>query len=390
MDGYVGEDSIVSLVNILISKAIAANASDIHLEHDSDGLRVRYRIDGVLHDQPKIDKQLMLQVAGRIKVLARLDLAERRVPQDGKFRHSYDNVIIDLRVSTFPGVYGEKFVIRILDQRQHNVALANLGMAPDLLQRVHDLILKPHGFIVVTGPTGSGKTTTLYAMLKELHAPDKNIITLEDPVEYLIAGITQGQIYPKAGFSFAKGIRSLLRQDPDVAMIGEIRDAESATIAIEAALTGHIVLSTLHTNDAAGAVARLMDMGIEPFLINAALTGVIAQRLVRKLCDNCKKLVKEPSLKDLALMAQYEISCANLYVPVGCEQCRGLGFNGRFGIFELLELNQDLHDLIIKHPRLDDIYQAGLKNGMVPLRQAAVEKLQAGLTSLEEILRVIR
>ncbi len=389
MEELLVEDSIVSLVNILISQAIAAGASDIHLEHDSDGLRVRYRIDGVLHDQPKIDKQFMLQVSGRIKVLAKLDLSERRVPQDGKIRHVYDDSIIDLRVSTFPGVFGEKFVIRILDQRHHNIDLANLGLTHDLLSTVQKLLLKSHGFILVTGPTGSGKTTTLYSMLKALHAPDKNIITLEDPVEYLIAGITQGQIYPKSGFSFAKGIRSLLRQDPDVAMIGEIRDSESARIAVEAALTGHIVLSTLHTNDSAGAIARLMDMGVEPFLINASLTGVIAQRLVRKLCEKCK-IVSLPSLQDQVLMAEHQISCDQLYKPVGCDQCKNLGFSGRVGIFELLELNQDLRDLIIKHPRLDDIYQAGLKNGMIPLKQAAVEKLVSGVTCLEEVLRVIR
>ena len=359
------------------------------MEHDSDGLRVRYRIDGVLHDQPKIDKQFMLQVSGRIKVLARLDLAERRVPQDGKIRHSYDDSMIDLRVSTFPGVFGEKFVIRILDQRHHNVDLENLGLTSDLLKQVQKLILKPHGFILVTGPTGSGKTTTLYSILKALHAPDKNIITLEDPVEYLISGITQGQIYPKAGFSFAKGIRSLLRQDPDIAMVGEIRDSESARIAIEAALTGHIVLSTLHTNDSAGAVARLMDMGIEPFLINASLTGVIAQRLVRKLCEKCK-IVTKPSLQDQVLMAEYKIDCEQLSKPVGCSACKNLGFDGRIGIFELLELNQDLRDLIIKHPRIDDIYQMGITHGMVPLKQAAMEKLVACVTSLEEILRIIR
>jgi type II secretory ATPase GspE/PulE/Tfp pilus assembly ATPase PilB-like protein len=388
MDGYLKEDSIVDLVNILIAQAIAAGASDIHLEHDSDGLRVRYRIDGVLQDQPKIDKQLMLQVAGRIKVLAKLDLAERRVPQDGKIRHSYQDGYIDLRVSTFPGVYGEKFVIRILDQRHHNVALENLGLSDALLAQVKRLIQLPNGFILVTGPTGSGKTTTLYAILKALHAPEKNIITLEDPVEYLISGITQGQIYPKAGFSFAKGIRSLLRQDPDIAMIGEIRDSESAKIAIEAALTGHIVLSTLHTNDAPGAVARLMDMGIEPFLINASLSGVIAQRLVRKLCEFCK-VQATPNLQEQVLMAQHQISCDQLFRPVGCDQCKFLGFNGRIGIFELLEINNELRELIINHPKLDEIYKAGVRHGMIPLKQAAVEKLLAGVTSLEEILRVI-
>jgi type II secretory ATPase GspE/PulE/Tfp pilus assembly ATPase PilB-like protein len=389
VDGYIVEDSIVSLVDLLIYKAIIAGASDIHLEHDSDGLRVRYRIDGVLHDQPKIDKQLMLQVAGRVKVLAKLDLSERRVPQDGKIRHMHENSWVDLRVSTFPGVYGEKFVIRILDQRHHNVDLDNLGLDLSILSKIRKLISRPHGFILVTGPTGSGKTTTLYAMLKELHAPDKNIITLEDPVEYLISGITQGQIYPKAGFSFAKGIRSLLRQDPDIAMVGEIRDSESARIAIEAALTGHIVLSTLHTNDAAGAVARLMDMGIEPFLINASLSGVIAQRLVRKLCNLCK-VACAPNMQDQILLTEYQIDCDQLFKPKGCEACGNLGFSGRVGIFELLEINDNLRELIIKHPRLDDIYQSGINSGMLPLKHDAVSKLKNGVTSLTEILRVIR
>ena len=386
---YLSDDSIVKLVEFIIAKAISAGASDIHLEHDSDGLRVRYRIDGVLHDQTKINKQLMLQVAGRIKVLAKLDLSERRIPQDGKIRYMHEEEYVDLRVSTFPGAYGEKFVIRILDQRQLNVVLNNLGMDLALLKKVQDLIARPHGFILVTGPTGSGKTTTLYAMLKELHAPDKNIITLEDPVEYLISGITQGQIYPKAGFSFAKGMRSLLRQDPDIAMVGEIRDSESARIAIEAALTGHIVLSTLHTNDAAGAVARLMDMGIEPFLINASLSGVIAQRLVRKLCDHCK-VVEQPSIHDLVLMQELNIECKQLFKSVGCDQCKHLGYSGRVGIFELLELTEDLRNLIIKHPKLSDIYQRAIADGMTPLRQDAVQKLVAGITSLEEVLRVIR
>lgn len=388
MENYLIEDSIVDLVNFLISKAITLGASDIHLEHDSDGLRVRYRIDGVLHDQPKIGKQLMLQVAGRIKVLAKLDLSERRIPQDGKIRQACQEGFVDLRVSTFPGVYGEKFVIRILDQRHHNVDLDQLGMSAGMLKKIHSLIVRPHGFIVVTGPTGSGKTTTLYAMLKALHAPDKNIITLEDPVEYLITGITQGQIYPKAGFSFAKGIRALLRQDPDIAMIGEIRDSESARIAIEAALTGHVVLSTLHTNNAAGAVARLMDMGIEPFLLNASLSGVVAQRLVRRLCEHCK-VASAPTLQEQVLMAEYGIECKQLYKAVGCEQCKQLGFKGRIGIFELLEIDEQLRELVIKHPRLQDIYQQGIAGGMVPMKQDAIQKLEAGVTTLEEILRVI-
>lgn len=388
MEVYLSDDSIAQLVDYLISKAILLRASDIHLEHDSDGLRVRYRIDGVLQDQPRIGKEIMLQVSGRIKVLAKLDLAERRIPQDGKIRHISDSDVIDLRVSTFPGVFGEKFVIRILDQRRLNINLNDLGMELEMLTRLRKIINRSHGFILVTGPTGSGKTTTLYAILKELHAPDRNIITLEDPVEYLISGITQGQIYPKAGFSFAKGIRSLLRQDPDIAMVGEIRDPESARIGIEAALTGHIVLSTLHTNDAAGAIARLMDMGIEPFLINASLSGVVAQRLVRRLCQICK-VVESPNLQDQAILASLGVECNNLSKPVGCVECNQIGFKGRVGIFEYLELNDELRELIVRQPKLTDIYQLALRQGMMTLKQDALNKLREGVTSLAEVLRVI-
>ena len=377
------------LVNSLIEDAIKIGASDIHLEHTSDGLRVRYRIDGVLQDQTKIDPRLMSQVVGRIKVLARLDLAERRVPQDGKFRVKYGSDLIDLRISTFPGVLGEKLVIRVLDQRHHNVRLDKLGLEPAMLEQLKKLIKRSHGFILVTGPTGSGKTTTLYAALKELHAPDKNIITLEDPVEYNLDGITQGQIYPKSGFSFAKGIRSLLRQDPDIAMIGEIRDPESARIAIEAALTGHIVLSTLHTNDAASAIVRLMDMGIEPFLINAALTGVVAQRLVRKLCNDCKASTT-PTNEDKVLMRELSFNKDNVFKESGCDHCSQIGFNGRTGVFELLEVNDDLRELIIKHPRLQDISKKAAANGMISLRADALKKLDDGVTSLEEALKAIK
>lgn len=382
------ENSIVKIVNTLITKAIECGVSDIHLEHAANGLRVRYRIDGVLQDQSKIDLQLMQQVVGRIKVLAKLDIAERRLPQDGKFQHLHDSVLVDLRISTFPGVLGEKIVIRILDQKHHNVNLNKIGMELAALVKLRRLISASHGFILVTGPTGSGKTTTLYAALKELHAPDKNIITLEDPVEYNLAGITQGQIYPKAGFSFAKGIRALLRQDPDVAMIGEIRDPESARIAIEAALTGHIVLSTLHTNDAASAIVRLMDMGIEPFLINASLTGVVAQRLVRRLCDSCK-VESEPIKADLVIMKEFYIKCDKIFKPVGCDKCNQIGYKGRVGIFEVLLIDDHLRELIVKHTRLQDIYKLAVANGMITLKEDAIQKLCEGITSLQEILQII-
>lgn len=383
------DDSIVKLVDYLINRAIELEASDIHLEVESDGLRVRYRLDGVLHDQAAVPISQMRQVIGRLKVLARLDLAERRIPQDGKFRHVGDQSQIDLRVSTFPGVLGEKIVLRILDQKHHNISLDRLGLAPELYQNFLNLIQRSHGFILVTGPTGSGKTTTLYAALKHLHAPDKNIITLEDPVEYYLTGITQGQIYPKAGFSFAKGIRALLRQDPDVAMIGEIRDSESARIAIEAALTGHVVFSTLHTNDAPSAVVRLMEMGIEPFLLNAAISGIVAQRLLRKLCENCKFLDKLSDFEQ-AWLREQGCELSQTFRSKGCSDCYQTGYRGRVGVFELLLFTDGLRALITHQPRLAEIYQQVSQDGMISLKADALAKLRSGVTSLEEVVALLR
>jgi type II secretory ATPase GspE/PulE/Tfp pilus assembly ATPase PilB-like protein len=318
-----------------------------------------------------------------------MNIAEKRLPQDGKFSVIVKNKSIDLRLSTFPSLFGEKVVVRILDRATHAMQLDQLGFMPNMLHTIQELTRKANGFFLVTGPTGSGKTTTLYAILCGLHAPDKNIVTLEDPVEYNLEGITQGPINTDAGFTFERGIRSLLRQDPDILMVGEIRDRQTARTAIEAALTGHMVLSTLHTNDAPSAVMRLMDMTIEPFLINASLTGVLAQRLVRKICAACKV----PIVRDAA----YAYLCKKLgitddvplYQGTGCALCDNLGYRGRIGIFELLVISPALRTKISLHPNFDELYAQSLHGGMVTLLQDGIAKVKEGIISLEELARVI-
>ena len=295
------ENSIVEIVNSLISDAIEHQASDIHLESQQNALRVRWRIDGVLYDKEPIESFFMAQVLSRIKVLAHIDITEKRIPHDGKFKVLFNGQEIDLRISSFPSIHGEKIVIRILDRAHHMIALDKLGFSDAMLDTFKTLLSRSSGFFLVSGPTGSGKTTTLYAALSALNSPEKNIITLEDPVEYSLEGITQSQIHPEAGFTFEKGIRSLLRQDPDVVMIGEIRDRQTAQVAIEASLTGHVVLSTIHTNDAPTVIMRLIDMGIEPFLVNAAVSGVLAQRLARTICPACKTQI-EPTDGECAML----------------------------------------------------------------------------------------
>lgn len=378
------DQSVVHLVDLLLHDAIAKNSSDIHLEPMRDRLRVRYRIDGVLIDQNPIVKSLMAQVISRIKVQAHMNIAEKRVPQDGKFRIGTQG--IDLRVSTFPSLYGEKMVVRILDRAAHTMQLDNLGFDPDILATFKRLMRRQNGFFLVTGPTGSGKTTTLYAALSLLNSPEKNIVTLEDPVEYSLDGITQAQINPAAGFTFEQGIRSVLRQDPDIIMVGEIRDKQTARIAIEAALTGHLVLSTLHTNDAPSAIMRLMDMGIEPFLINASLSGVLAQRLVRMVCKNCSQGIN-PSEEELVTCDKLGINVNSLLQGAGCSQCNQLGYKGRTGIFELLEVSPALHSLIVKQPIFDTIYLQAQHDGMRILLDDGKQKVQEGIISLNELIR---
>ena len=382
------KDSIASYVDTIIKDAVDKSASDIHIESLADTARVRFRIDGMLYDQPLIDEAKKSQVVSRIKVLSHIDISEKRIPQDGKFRITADGSDIDFRVSTFPSLYGEKVVVRILDRSKTMIQLDALGFTKSMLAHFTKLIENPSGFILVTGPTGSGKTTTLYAALSHLNNPQKNIITLEDPVEYNLDGITQGQIHSDAGFTFERGMRSLLRQDPDIAMVGEIRDKQTAQIAIEAALTGHVVFSTLHTNDSPGAVMRLMDMTIEPFLINAALSGVLAQRLVRKICDNCKE-VHPPNNQEKKMLDAFSVKMDRVYRGKGCDQCFGSGYKGRIGIFELLTMSPDLRSLIVQHPKFDDIKAQAVSDGTKAMISDGIEKVKEGIVSLDELFRVV-
>lgn len=376
----------ITIVDAMVRNAIEHKASDIHIESTELGLRVRYRIDGMLYDQPMVDLILMPQVISRLKVLAHINITEKRVPQDGKFNIVMGDREIDLRVSTFPALHGEKIVVRILDRAHNKIALESLGMQHDMLVAFKDLIGRSNGFFLVAGPTGSGKTTTLYAALAALNTPHKNIITLEDPVEYSVAGVTQGQIHPEAGFTFAKGIRAVLRQDPDILMVGEIRDKETARIAIEAALTGHVVLSTVHTNDAPSVIMRLMDMGIEPYLINAAVSGVLAQRLARKICDHCK-IQEKPTEAEQVLLQRVGIQSDHVFRGRGCAECMNLGFKGRTGIFELLGVSGNLRSLIVQHPSFDAIYSQVRSDGMQSLLQDGAQKVAQGIITVQELLR---
>ncbi len=392
MSNFAAEDApSVRLVEELITKAIACAASDIHCEPTDKELRIRYRIDGVLVEQTSIPAEIALQVISRIKVLANVDVAERRIPQDGKFsvqkKTGVKNSTIDLRVATFPTPYGEKIVVRILDHSHTLLDLDHIGLSLSMLNSIKKLLNQSNGFFLVTGPTGSGKTTTLYAALHAIKNNEKNIVTLEDPIEYSIDGITQGSINTEIGFTFGRGIRALLRQDPDIIMVGEIRDTETAQVAIQAALTGHLVLSTLHTNNAPGAIMRLLDMGIEHFLINAAVTGVLAQRLARKLCVNCRKEVPITDAQK-SLITNYNLAITKLFESPGCASCNNLGFKGRTGIFELLLLNENLRSLISREPRFDELCAEAYKNGYRPLIHDGAEKVNAGIISLSELLRV--
>lgn len=384
----IAEDApVIKLVNLIFIQAVKDKASDIHIEPEERLLRVRYRIDGVLHEGVKPPKSLEAAITSRIKVLAKMDIAEKRKPQDGRIQLKMQGRDIDLRVSSFPTVYGENIVIRLLDKTSVLLGLAELGMRSATLEVYDKLIKRPFGIILVTGPTGCGKTTTLYASLSIINSAEKNIITIEDPVEYQLNMIRQTQINPKAGLTFASGLRSILRQDPDIIMVGEVRDIETAEIAIQAALTGHLVFSTLHTNDAAGALTRLIDMGIEPFLISSSIIGVLAQRLVRVICPKCKeKLIPtEAMLEDLQLKRADDIA---FYRGKGCPHCRDTGYIGRTGIFELLVINDDIKKLIIAKAPVDEIKKEAMASGMKTLRDDGIEKALAGVTSVEEALRV--
>ncbi|MFB3817992.1 MAG: type II secretion system ATPase GspE [Candidatus Methylomirabilales bacterium] len=382
------EAPVIRLVNLLIARAAEVRASDIHIEPFEESLRVRYRVDGVLVNTEAPPKRLQAAVISRIKLMARMNIAERRLPQDGRIRTGAGGAELDIRVSTIPTIYGESVVMRLLDRASTLPDLDGLGFPEEAARTFRGLIRKPHGILLVTGPTGSGKTTTLYAALRSINAVEKKIITIEDPVEYQLDGITQIQVKPRIGLTFAAGLRHIVRQDPDVILVGEIRDRETAEIAIHAALTGHLVLSTLHTNDAAGAITRLLDMGIENYLVSSTLLAVLAQRLVRRICVACKTEYAPSAevLKDLPP----ETRRLRLFKGNGCPSCTGTGYSGRLGIFELLVMDDPLQRLILAKGDAGSIRADAVARGMTTLWQDGCRKVAAGITTPEEVLRVTR
>ncbi len=379
---------VVRVVNTIINEAISKGASDIHLEPQETYLQLRYRIDGSLVVNPSIPAKLMPQIISRLKILSKMDIAEKRKPLDGRFTVKFQGKEVDLRVSSFPSALrkrgvSEKIVIRILDPTSNNIPLEMMGLNPIMFKSFRKKISLPNGIILVTGPTGSGKSTTLYACVKEINEPEINIVTMEDPVEMNLDGVTQGQINNAAGFSFAAGLRAILRQDPDVIMLGEMRDNETSSMAIESALTGHMVYSTLHTNDSSGAYPRLLDMGLEPFLVASSIEGVLAQRLVRKICTKCKHPVETAPevLKELGLPTD-----AQLYEGKGCKTCDGKGYKGRCGIYEFLMPNSEIRALVLNRAGSDEIKEAALRSGMVTLRKDGLEKVLEGITTIQEVV----
>lgn len=377
----------VKLVDSIIQNAVRSKASDIHIEPFEHRVCVRYRIDGALQKQFDSPKEPLAGLITRIKIMSNMDIAERRVPQDGRIFTRVDNENVDLRVSVLPTVNGEKVVIRILDKSAFNVDKSVLGIADDDLDKINKIISKPHGIVLVTGPTGSGKSTTLYSLLKDLNNEDKNIITIEDPVEFSMDGINQVNVNTKAGLTFASGLRSILRQDPDIVMLGEIRDYETAEIAIRAAITGHLVLSTIHTNDAPSSIVRLKDMGVAPYLVSSALVGIIAQRLIRKLCLHCREKYSASNYEKeiLGVPKDQELT---LYRKVGCNRCSNTGYKGRVGIYEIMEINRELRELINEDASVENITNAALRNGMKTLSKSAINVILKGNSTVEELLRV--
>lgn len=381
------EAPIVKFVNLMITGAVKDRASDIHVEPQEREMRIRYRIDGVLQEVMKAPKKIQAGVVSRLKIMADLDIAERRIPQDGRCSIITEGKPIDLRVATAPTVYGEQVVMRILDKSSVLIDIHDLGFEEDVMSIFLGSAKKPHGCILATGPTGSGKTTTLYATLNILNRPSKKIITVEDPVEYRLAGINQIQANPKAGLTFAAGLRSILRLDPDIVMVGEIRDTETAKIAVEASLTGHLVLSTLHTNDASGALTRLTEMGVEPFLIGSAVECVLAQRLLRLLCANCKETyeITDEMRKTIDLDPDWD----NIfYKAKGCKRCNNTGYKGRLGIYEVMRVTETIERLVVEQTTTDEIKKVAISEGMNTLRRDGLIKAKAGKTSLQEVLRV--
>lgn len=385
------EAPVIQLVNLIIARAVEARASDIHIEPFEDTLRIRYRVDGVLLDQESPPKRLQRAVISRVKIMAKMNIAERRLPQDGRIRLQLQGKDLDLRVSTVPTLHGESVVMRILDRSSLLLSLGDMGMPEDVRVQFQRLIRKPHGMILVTGPTGSGKTTTLYTALSEINSADKKIITIEDPVEYQLQGVNQIHVKSKIGLTFASGLRSIVRQDPDVIMVGEIRDAETADIAIHSALTGHLVFSTLHTNDAPGAITRLLDMGIENYLVSSVLVAVLAQRLVRVICPECR----EPYSLDVAAVRKMGIKtevdgALQVFRGKGCAACNFTGYRGRSGIYEFLVVNEEIQRLILSKADSSAIRQQAIAFGMTTLWEDGWLKVQQGITTVEDLLRVTK
>ncbi|WP_460179878.1 type IV-A pilus assembly ATPase PilB [Thermodesulfovibrio sp. TK110] len=383
------EGPLVRVVNQIILNAISKRASDIHIEPFEDNIYVRYRIDGVLHDVLTLPAKLKSNLITRIKIMSNLDISEKRLPQDGRIKMKISKREVDFRVSTLPSIFGEKIVLRILEKGSLQLDLTRLGFEEESLEFFLEALRKPYGMILVTGPTGSGKTTTLYSALMKLNRPEVNIMTVEDPVEYTLPRITQVQVQEEIGRTFAQVLRSFLRQDPDIIMVGEIRDFETAEIAVKAALTGHLVLSTLHTNDAPSTITRLVNMGIEPFLISSSVILIVAQRLVRKLCENCKK--EQKYSKDALLKLGFpkdRLDGLKIYEAKGCNECNKTGYRGRIAVYEVMPIREEIRELILTGASASEIKKEAMKLGMLTLRQSGIRKIMAGTTSIEEVLRV--
>lgn len=379
---------VIQLANLLIQQAVKSRASDIHIEPLDKGISIRFRVDGVLHAIAPPDRSMFSPLISRIKILSKLDIAEKRLPQDGSFSATVDNHIIDFRVSTIPTIYGEKVVLRILDRSAVKLDLEKLGFEKNDLETFRQTIRKPYGLILITGPTGSGKTTTLYSALNEIKGEHLNVTTIEDPVEYQMPGINQVEAKPSIGLTFAAGLRSFLRQDPDAMLVGEIRDLETCQICVRAALTGHLVFSTIHTNDSATTVNRLVDIGVEQFMVASSLSMIVAQRLLRKLCGKCKEATSIP--KTSALIKEYKLNTsATVYKPVGCEACGKTGFSGRMAVYEIMSITEKLKEMITGKASALEIKTEARKTGMTTLAESALKKVLSGETSFEEVLRVI-
>lgn len=386
-DAEVKSAPAVKLVESIIINAIKSKASDIHIEPFEKYIKIRYRIDGELQEVLRPGKDTQGALITRIKILANMNIAERRIPQDGRILMRLEDKDVDLRVSVLPTVFGEKVVIRVLSRDGFLIGKDKLGFPPDELEKLENITSSPYGIFLVTGPTGSGKSTTLYTFLNDINKPEVNIITVEDPVEYLIEGINQVNVNPKAGLTFAAGLRSILRQDPDIIMIGEIRDGETAEIAVRAAITGHLVMSTIHTNDAPSAIVRLVDMGIEPYLVANSLCGIMSQRLVRKICPHCKKAYEADSYEKKMLGLEYQDKVI-LYKGEGCTFCNGSGYMGRTGVYEVMEITREIREMIVSGKSIDEIRDVSIANGMKTLKMAATELVLRGVTTVEEMVKI--